>query len=284
MGKKNKKKKKKHINMPKLSLLDKCIYCLSCILLLCILTFIGIVPILIFDTIAFADDAVVACHHWSVLWLLVPYIAWFTGTITLWSIWYTGKKPLFGIRNYQYGPPRHPKIYPLFRKDNPPVWISESEKNNRRRNALILLVILMLTFIPYSWAFFGRDSLYYDGSISRHNIINIQSEKLSSREVQTVRFCVNSYRTGRNSPRRWRVQVELIAQDGKEFQFGSHEFKNADDNNIAWLTSMLALKRRFDSSVISFDGIENLEKVINDQHMTTEDAELLKQLFEVESI
>ncbi len=281
MGKKN---KKKHHNMPKLSLLDRCIYWFIFLILCCLWALVAALPYVMFDSIALSDGAVAAGHQRAtVLWVLVPWMTFFLMTFILWQMPYSERRPLFGIRGYQYGPPRTPKIYPVFRKGNPKVWISDRQKQNRKRLALGLMILLLVSFIPYPWAFYGRDSLYYDGSVRQYNIFNVEKVHYSSGEVASVEFRGITYTTGGrySHTRHWSVQVILTAYSGKEYVFNANDFRDSQGEVESWLTEMIALKQRYDPSIISFSGKEKLNKVVLDQNLNEAEQKLLMELFEV---
>ncbi len=48
----------------------------------------------------------------------------------------------------------------------------------------------------------------------------------------------------------------------------------------SWLTEMLALKRRFASSIMTCSGEDKLNNVVLDQNLNETEQMLLKQLFE----
>ncbi len=280
-----KKKSKKRINMPKLSLLDRCIYWFIFLVLCGLWVLIAALPYLMYDSIVFEDEAVVAGHQRAtVLWVLVPWMTFFLTTFILWQMPYSERRPLFGIRGYQYGPPRTPKIYPVFRKGYPRNQLSDKQKQNRRRIALVLVILLLVSFIPYPWAFYGRDSLYYDGSIRQYNIFNVEKVHYSSGEIASVEFHGATYTTGGkySRTRHYTVQVILTADSGKEYTFNATDFRDSKGEAASWLTEMLALKRRFDPSIITFSGEDKLNKVVLDQNLNEAEQLLLMELFEID--
>ena len=136
--------------MPPLSFVDKLIYwtvlALLCVAYFCLL--FG--PLYLRHIIAFSDTTVIAAEdHVSLMWLIVPWMTFFLMTFILWLQPYQDRKPIFGRRNFKYGPPAWPKVYPLFMKNKPYVWVSERKKKERKQIAVILLVVLLASLFLF---------------------------------------------------------------------------------------------------------------------------------------
>lgn len=275
------KAKKRRQQMPPLSFSDKLIY-YSIIAFLCGLYFaLGFVPIALRERIAFLDEMVIASsEHMSSLWQLVPWMTFFLMTFILWLLPYQDRRPIFGLKNFKYGPPVYPKIYPLFMKNKPHVWVSQRAKQNRKQMALTLLVILLISFIPFPWSLYGRDALHADGSITQYSMFNNQVQEFSSGEIAAVEFDTYRYTTGKHlRTAHWGVQVTLTADTGKAYTFTLPEFRRDDEATPYWLSAMLRLKRRYDSQIITYDGIDDLSEVVSDKKLDETETELLYQLF-----
>ena len=193
------KVKKRLHRMPPLSFVDKLIY-LAIMLLLCaayVALLLG--PLLIRKQIAFSDPEVVAAaDHASVWWLAVPLMTFFLMTFILWQNAYQNGKPIFGRRNFKYGPPAWPKVYPLFMKNKPPVWESARKKKERKQRAVFLLVVLLLSFIPFPWSLYGRDCLRSDGSIVSYHMFNGQTNELAPGDIVDLAIETYQHRIGKN--------------------------------------------------------------------------------------
>ncbi len=282
MAKRKNRNKKSH-SMPKLSFVDNLIY-LGIFGLMCVAWgLVAAMPTLLSDDIAFRDETVMAFHQRATsLWMLVPWMTFFLMTFILWVIPYENRRPLFGRKDIKYGPPYTPKVYPLFRKGNPPVWVSEKTKRDRKTTALVLLAVFLIGFIPYPWAFYGRNCLHYDGSISQYSIFNNCVEAYPSGEVASMTFSTYRYDTGGKYSTHWNwsVKVVMVTDSGEEYQFQAAHFRN-EQGNQDWLQDMLALKRRFDPSIIAYGGTEDLNRVIADRGLSEGEVELLYALFGV---
>ncbi len=275
------KAKKKMHRMPPLSFLDKLIYWTIFLVLAVSYLVLLLGPLSLRNKIAFADTAVIAVHdHTSVLWLIVPWMTWFLMTFVLWYLPYERRKPIFGKRNFKYGPPAWPKEYPLFMKNKPCVFVSERKRKERKQLAVILLVVLLISFIPFPWSLYGRNCLYNDGSIAQYNMFNTQTREYAPEDISEVTFDVIRYRSGRHGPRHWGVRITLITEDGKRYPFGHRTFRDDEQGQIRyWLAAMLDMKACFHPAIIHYEDLEDLDLVVADKNMSQEEAKLLYQLF-----
>lgn len=274
------KTKKRNGEMPPLSFVDKLIYCVI-FLILCMVYFGGIWgSMLLRDKIAFSDPTVMAAHErGSLLWLSVPLMTVLLMTFIPWIQLYQARRPIFGRKDIRYGPPQWAKVYPLFMKNKPAVWVSEREKKSRRRTAALLLVLLMVGFIPFPWTLYGRNCLRRDGSCVQYNSFDRLEKEFASEEISAVEIRTGRYSSGRYTTR-WGVQMRLTTDSGEEFLFEHHDFRgDTQDGTLCWLNGMLEAKACYDPQIIRFDGVEKLERVIADQQLDQEQIELLYQLF-----
>ena len=276
------KAKKRIHQMPPLSFVDKLLYWIVLMLLCAAYLILLIGPLLLRDKIAFSDATVIAVEdHASMLWFLVPWITFFPITFFLWLLPYQKRIPIFGKKNFKYGPPAWPKIYPLFMKNKPPVWISERKKKERKQIATILLVVLLIGFIPFPWSLYGRDCLRYDGSVVRYNMFNSQTHEFSSGDIEEIEIKTYRYSTGKHyKTRHWGVRMVFKTDSGKKYVFSHRDFRNdTHSETIYWLEWMLDIKKRYDPGVIYYDGLEDLEHVIADRDLNQEEVEMLYRLF-----
>ncbi len=277
-----KKSKKRKLRMPPLSFVDKMIYALVLLALGALDVGLLFGTIVLRNKIALRDEMVVAVEdNASLLWLLVPWMTVFLMTFIMCLLVYESRKPIFGLRNFQYGPPKWPKVYPLFMKNKPPVYISERKKKERKQLAVFLLLVLLISFIPYPLSLYGRDCLHSDGSIVQYNMFNGRFREFESGEIKTVE--IETYRSTRGKgvkTKRWNVRMVFTTDSGREYSFDIGAFRNDISTDTPyWLTAMLQLKRRYDPGIITYSGVENLEKVVSDRNLTAEEKQLLYQLF-----
>lgn len=276
------KAKKRLHQMPPLSFVDNLIYW-AIFVLLCVAYFVLLLgPLYLRHKIAFSDTAVIAVEdNASTWWLIVPWMTFFLMTFILWLQPYEKRIPIFGRRNFKYGPPAWPKVYPLFMKNKPPVWVSERKKKERKQIAVILLVVLLVSFIPFPWSLYGRDCLNYDGSIVQYNMFNRQTHEFTSGDIADIEIETFRYSTGRyNTKRHWGVQMVFKTDSGKKYTFEHRDFRSdTHSETIYWLEWMLNIIKRYDPSIIHNDGLEDLERVIADRDLSQEEVQKLHQLF-----
>lgn len=276
------KAKRRIHKMPPLSFVDQMIYW-TAMLILCVM-YIALLlgPLMLRKKIAFADEAVIAkTDNASLMWLIVPWLTFFFMTAIPWLEFYQDRKPIFGRKNFKYGPPAWPKVYPLFMKNKPYVWVSKRTVENRKKIAGILLAVLVISFIPFPWSLYGRDCLYRDGSIRQYNMFDCQVRDFSSEQIAEVEFEAYEHRAGRHSIRMiWDVQVHLTTDSGKTYTFDYSEFReDVEGMPPYWLTAMLELKSCYAPGTVTYTGVEGLYSVIDDNNLNVEEAILLHQLF-----
>lgn len=276
------KAKKPTHKMPPLSFTDKVIYWLL-LLLLCVAYFVLLFgPLHLRHIIAFSDESVMAVEdNISTWWLGVPWMSFFLMTFILWVQPYQDRKPILGRRNFKYGPPAWPKVYPLFMKNKPYVFISERKRKERKQIAIILLVVLLISFIPLPWSLYGRDCLKSNGSVAQYNMFNKQIYDFSPGEFEKIEIETYRYSTGKYyKTRHWGVRMTFITASGSKYTFDHKEFRdNTQSETLYWLVAMTNIKQRYNPSIIHYEGIEDLRYVVTDKNLTEEEAKLLYQLF-----
>lgn len=262
--------------MPPLSFVDKLIYWLIMALLIATYFALPMGVFLLRDRIAYQDATVVAKYdHASLLWLLIPWMTYFLMTFLLWIQPYQGRKPIFGLRKFKYGPPAYPKVYPLFMKNKPTVYISERAKKEKRGIALLLAVILLVSFIPLPWSLYGRTCLHSDGSMVRHNIFNRVIKEFSAGDIESLEIKAYHAKQGKHS-RVWTVQMKFTTESGRSFSYQINDFCG---NNSETLAAMLQVKNYYHPSVITYAGAEYLSSVISDRRLSPDDQAILYELF-----
>lgn len=276
------KKSKKRLKMPPLSLPDKLIY--WALLLVLIASYISLlaIPLWLRHRIAYADEMVIASEgSVSVLWLALPWMTFFLMTMIPWMDAYQSRRPIFGLRNFRYGPPNSPKVYPLFMKNKPCVYVSPRRKKNRRLIAVILLMVLFLSFIPLPWSLYGRTSLHSSGQIVQYSMFNRQIREFTAGDMADIRVETFRYSTGKYyRTTHWGVRLVFTTDSGRQYSFDHRDFREDGHAEVAgWLSAMVRLLGRYNPAVIHVEGIENLEQVIADRALSQQEAQLLYRLF-----
>lgn len=276
------KKKKKRLRMPPLSPLDKLIYWALFLILCAAYIALLAVPLWLRHRIAFEQDAVIASvDSVSVLWLSVPWMTFFLITVILWLDAYQTRRPIFGRKDFRYGPPNSPKIYPLFMKDKPCVYISPRQQKQRRLIAAILIALLLLSFIPLPWSLYGRTSLHQDGSIVQHSMFNRPTQEFSSGDIADIQLETFRYSTGKHyRTTHWGVRLVFTTDSGAQYSFDHRDFRRDDDAEVVfWISAMWRLLKRYNPAIIHVSGAEDLELVVKERNLSEAEAELLYRLF-----
>lgn len=269
--------------MPRLSPLDRLIYWLIMIMLIIVYFLLILIPIDLWHLIAFRDESVIAATgKASLLWVLIPFTTFFLMTFILWEQVYQNRRPIFGIRNFKYGPPAWPKVYPLFMKNKPRVYVSPRAKKQRRALAILLVVILLVSFLPFPLALYGRTVLHQDGSITEYSPFNCVYHAFYSGECAEIRIGTYRYSNGKSSPStHWGVKMTFVTETGRKYTFDHRDFRLDTQAGISgWLTAMLSIKGRHRPEIISYHGAENLNRVIIDRNLSETEQALLLHLFQ----
>ena len=279
------KAKKKTYMMPRLSVVDLIIYWILFLLMAFLWMSMVVGPLLLRRQISFADEMVVAVEERaSYLWMIIPFFAIFIITFILWVTAYVSRQPIFGLRNFKYGPPAWPKVYPVFMKNKPYVWVSQNEKRSQKHKAYILAIVLLVSMIPLPLSICGRECLMADGSVRRYNSFNRIVDEHPAEQIENVVIAADLYSTGKYSSYHWGVDMTLTTSNGQEYYFDHRSFHNSSEKeNAFWLSEMLKLKSQYWNSVISYEDIQHIDKVIYDRHLTEQEAQMLYQLFEISS-
>lgn len=273
------RKAKKYVHpMPPLSMLDKVIY-LSATWLLTItgITFLfsGFwVP----EILAFRDSEVIAYATNSQPWTML-----FSFLLLFFALWihldlYRARLPLFGRKNFRYGPPAWPRTYPLLMKNRPKQQRTPRQRMIRKRVSIAVIVISLVCSITIPWGLCQRDCLNSNGSLTAYNIWGAKKGNYASGQIESVEFEAYYTRRRKSSRKKYHVQMIITTYDGEKFSFTCFNFKN-DEN---WVNVMLQLKARYNPEIIRYSGTEYLQNVIDYRELTAEEAQLLYQLFNME--
>lgn len=278
-----KKAKRRIHQMPRLSPLDKLIYRIMMMLLIAVYFLSLFIPFHLRELISFRDDTVIAATSGGdILLILIPWITFFLMTFLLWLQAYQDRRPIFGIRNFKYGPPAWPKIYPLFMKNKPRVYISPRAKKQRRSLAIFLVTVLLVSFLFFPLALYGREVLHYDGSITEYSPFNRITHAFYSGECAEIQIGTYRYSAGKyNTTVNWGVKMTFIMENGRKYVFDHRDFRRDTQTDICyWLTAMLNIKGRHRPEIISYHGTDKLDRVISNRNLSEAEQALLYQLFQ----
>ena len=107
-----------------------------------------------------------------------------------------------------------------------------------------------------------------NGDITVYSVFNQEKRNYSIHDVSELEIEAGKKSSGKAGTT-WSVWLTFEMTDGKRYSFTSS------------LENMLQIKSLIDEHKIIIQGVENLDKVIDDQNYTPEELELLYELFEV---
>lgn len=266
--------------MPPLSFLDKLIYWIA-LFLLCGISFALCGGALYLrHLIAFSDKTVVAtAASASVIWFLLPFLTFFLITFILWLQFYENRRPIFGRKNFKYGPPAWPQVYPLFMRNKPYVYISEKKKKDKKLVAIILIVVLLIGLIPLPLSLCGRVCLHEDGRITQYNMFNKQVHEFTSADILEVDIEAYRYYSRYKHATHCGVAMKFNTDDGRSYGFNQGDFlRDGNADTTYWLCAMLQVKKCYNQSVFRYYNIENLGYVVDTFGLSEEDSDRLYDL------
>ena len=274
------KKKKKKLKMPPLSALDSCIYYLGMFRCIVLGLSLSLFVTLLTKRIGFSDPEVIAVtHRATVLLGIFPYIAFLGLLMAPLCTAFSKRKPIFGKKGIQYGPPKYPKVYPIFMKDKPPVWVSERKKEDRKLLTGLYVLALVIFLLPAPAGVFGRSCLMENGDIAVYNVFNRETERYHTGDIQELCFYPADMHP-RSKGYNYDLNAKITMTDGKTFFFESADFRDFRNSEPAsWLLYMLDLKGRVAPERVTFKDAHLLSRVAETYNLTPEEATLMDQLF-----
>jgi len=269
---KGKKMKKNKWKMPPLSRLDTCLYVVM------IVAAVFLIFLFIYLYVAalaripyyFTPEALGIEHSDASALLILPLVLYAGINFARFIDAFHSRRPIFGLRGFQYGPPQWPAVYPLFSSQRP------QQKGGHRQWILPCLSVCLLTLVLTlaCLSIWGRSCLYPDGSVHVYNIINQETKHYASEEIDSLKIKTSmAWGKARN---RWQFTVSLITESGKEFSF---DYGSPSPDTFCGL---IQIKSTFAPNQVQVEGAENLDKVIREWDLGEEQRHLLYQLFEVD--
>lgn len=275
----SRKKRKTYsvLPMPKLGWKDRLLYTAIIVLLIAL----GISGMFIVDEIsqriAFMDESVVASAGgpgslnciWLSLWYCFAAIIVFIVPCCFY------RYPIFGRKDTEYGPPKHPFVYPLLMKNRPVKKYSRKEAERRKKQKRIIAAVIVGSFlicvllVPLSVC--GRTVMCGDGSMEVYNMFNQFSRRYAADEIETVSIGV--YWSTRHSDAH--VKMDLETADGKQFNFAASSFRG---DEYTQLCKMIEMKEKY-GNICVIEDADHLEEVVWRQHLTEPEIEKLYELF-----
>lgn len=273
---KGKKKKQRRPQVPALSRYDKAIYNV----LAALSTVMGFVALFLFVRLQgrmTADQAVLAVSDNPVGgFLLFAYVFSHVGVFLELK---QHKVHLFGRRDITYGPPKWKEAYPIFRK-HPKVSRKPEELRKLRLEWIGYLAGWAVVLAVCCMTFFPRQVWMMDGSVKVYDRCNQLTQRYAHGDMEQLRFETTWSKNGRGLTARYcaKLQVRIWMEDGTELLFSYEDLYLSETA----LEAMVELKESLPDSAVShrINADYPPEAVIRDNGYSTEEAELLRKLFE----
>lgn len=271
---KHKKKKQREISPPPLSKLDIFIYnaIIIAIVLFALLILFG--SNYVAEFVGYADENVMLSYsRWTLLFLFPVFCIVVFPILYFFVMGLEEKKPIFGNKNINYfSTTRYSKAEFLFKKKNNP--------KDKKIKVIVVFILVMVAIICTVFSLFGRNSIYNNGDIKVHSVINTVKKEYLIDNILSVTIEIGEDYTGRGNyrPMCWvRVQTE----NQKDFNFSlsdAHWTKINIDEKIANIST---LKNVFDSNNIpvSVIGEEYIDELIEYYELSETERKLLVDLF-----
>ena len=264
------KKKRKNNNMPPLSWLDKLIYYVGIILSVCAMFGCVAVVILMSERIAYSNPEVIAYSPKWIVFLCLPASMMFLAYSFILGEQYKRKTPIFGQRDFRYGPPLYKEKYPLFMKEKPHIRMTQRQKHSQTVTAIVLVSATIISLFLYPFSFCGRNVLLSDGHMITYNAFNRETKAYDSANVVSIAFSTDSDRHSKY------ITVTFRMDDNGTCSFSSDLFREN------WLNEMLTIKARYPQDMISFNESFTLDSFAYYENLSDEEIGLLYDLFNKE--
>jgi hypothetical protein len=275
-----KKKTRKKPQTPPLSFLDQCIYGVGFLLVIITFVFVFWFYCGFPHRFALQDGFVIAAdERLTTLWFFPLWFYLVISLLGIVAIPCTMKKPIFGNSEITYGPPHWENIYPLFGKQKNKRKPSSKERKGTAVLFFGWLTIFFIFFFLSFFSLFGRNTLMQNGDITVYSVFNQEKRNYSVMDISTLEIQTGSYSTGKGFSTYWRTEYEFTMNDGRSYEFTDSCFRSDRDA----FENMIKMKTLVDRQKITIEGVENLDKVIDDNHYTPEELELLYELFAISS-
>ena len=263
--------------MPRLGWKDNLLYWVGLILSFCGCFFGMLIPIWVQKAIAFSDSDVVARVDGPGNLFCYPLCVWGVVFGVTVLACYRERRPVFGRKDIQYGPPAYPRVYPLLMKNKPRRWVSPKAAARKKKGIIALTAILFGTFmfsaIVYPMSFSGRKVLLRDGSVAVYN--SFDKEKVHYKPQDFDAVMVQTRYQHRKNGGAWVAEVVFEASDGAQIQYSIGSFEG---DVLKSLQNMLTVRQRYGDRVMVGTN-SNLEEIVFQYDMTAAERAILYQIF-----
>lgn len=282
------KKRKKDIahRVPPLSGVDTAIY-LGGIAIICGVG-VGYVALVswLSKYAALRDPAVSAYIRTPSSLLFLPFLAFLAlGCLLPLLYFFKKRKPIFGSKQIRYGEaPWKAEWYPIFGPQRKRYPLPKKMRRCARQYLRIWLICLLMVLLLASLSLFGRLELRSSHSIVRYNVFNQQTDTLRIPEgctgITVFAEEKHSLRRGWDLNPYWEYGLVLHLKTGEELRIDNGDLTTRDGNHASKIAVMLEYKKKYSLQNTTVEGTEQLGNVIAYCNLDTQEAALLRELFQ----
>ena len=279
------KKRKKDIahRVPPLSGVDTAIY-LGGIAIIC---GVGVGYVVLVSWLskyaALRDPAVSAYIRTPSSLLFLAFLA--LGCLLPLLYFFKKRKPIFGSKQIRYGEaPWKAEWYPIFGPQRKRYPLPEKMRRCARQYLRIWLISLLMVLLLASLSLFGRLELRSSHSIVRYNVFIQQTDTLRIPEgctgITVFAEEKHSLRRGWDLNPYWEYGLVLHLKTGEELRIDNGDLTTRDGNHASKIAVMLEYKKKLSLQNTTVEGTEQLGNVIAYCNLDTQEAALLRELFQ----
>ncbi len=235
---------------------------------------------------ALRDSAVIAYIRTPSFLLFLPFLGFLAlGCLFPLMFFFRKRKPIFGSKKINYGEaPWKAELYPIFGPRLKRHPLPEKMRCRDRKSIRIWLICLLTVFLLASLSLFGRLELRSDHSVVRYNAFNQKTDTIRIPEDCTG---ITVFAEEKHSLRRdwdlnpyWEYGLVLHLKTGEELRIDNGDLATRDGNHASKIAVMLEYKKKFSLQNTTVEGTEQLGNVIAYCNLDTQEAALLRELFQ----
>lgn len=255
---------------PPLSSLDKSIYLILAIFILC-LTFAPLIVVILFQDDVVQIDPTVVISMTRVelgLWIVLSLFTVGLPLVSVLTCAWVIRQPFFGRGDVLYGfAGGREEIYPLFGKYRHPQM---SVKGSKKKEYVIITVVittaLALSILFPGLSLFGRVDLHDNMEVTVKNGFNVETRCYGADEIEAVTFALESYhRRGRKI---FSATVIIIMGDGRKYEMV------AEPSTLLWVKEEIR-----DGVPIDYRMNISVNEYVKKKHLNQTEADILQEVF-----
>lgn len=235
---------------------------------------------------ALRDPAVSAYIRTPSSLLFLPFLGFLAlGCLLPLVYFFKKRKPIFGSKQIRYGEaPWKAEWYPIFGTQQKGHPLPVKTRRRARKHIRIWLICLLIVLLLASLSLFGRLELRSDHSVVRYNVFNQKTDTIRILEdctgITVFAEEKHSLRRGWDLNTYWEYGLVLHLKTGEELRIDNGDLVTRGGNHASQIAVMLEYKNNFSLQNTTVEGTEQLGNVIAYCNLDTQEAALLRELFQ----